>query len=734
MASKRRLTASVATILVLTGAAGLSWLGADAAATYLEDRSSREVTQALRAAGHDWVRVRSDGLRVELSGTAPTEVERFRALTQAGMAVDAGRVSDAMTVASVEAMTPPDFKLELLRNDQGLSLIGLMPAATDRAGLMRDLGAQGDDVTDLLESADHPVPAGWADALALGAQAARMAAQAKVSVAPGRVQVAALAADDADKARLETELRRLTPAGVALDLQVSAPRPVVAPFVLRLVLDEGGARFDACTADDDAARERIAEAAARLGVAGAAPCMLGLGAPDADWGMAAEAAILALGQLGAGQLTLSDHQVAITAPATVARAEFDRAVAGLDAALPGAYQLQADLDRPETDPEPIEFTATLPPSGSLSMRGQIADAQMRQAVDSFARSRFNVSRSGLRSDPDVPGGWTVRVIAALEAMGTLDAGQVRVTPDAVELGGVSGDPQATENAAGILAERLGPGARYRLSITYDRRLDEALGLPDGDECVAQLNLVMSESEIGFEPNRSSIAGDPEPTLAQLAPIMQDCADFQIEAGGHTDSQGSQGFNAELSRSRAQAIVSAMQGAGIDVTNMAVRGYGESQPIATNETEEGREANRRIEFRLLSPQPVRADSLPAPRVVNGVTGQTPIEAPAPTDNAQGPQLPAAAGPMLPPVQGPEWPGIAAGPAQPRMQGPVLPSSREQAGTVPLTVGVAEEFRSLAEREETMIVPVLTPDDQTPRPGPRPDSVRARTGTTDEAPDE
>ena len=67
--------------------------------------------------------------------------------------------------------------------------------------------------------------------------------------------------------------------------------------------------------------------------------------------------------------------------------------------------------------------------------------------------------------------------------------------------------------------------------------------------------------------------------------MAECADYQLEAGGHTDSQGSEGFNADLSRGRAQALVAAMAGAGIDVTNMTARGCGESQPIATNETEE-----------------------------------------------------------------------------------------------------------------------------------------------------
>ncbi|ODT61067.1 MULTISPECIES: OmpA family protein [Paracoccus] len=721
MARSRRLSTSLATVLVLAGAGGLSWMGAEAAATYIETRSAGAVAAALQSGGHDWAQVQTDGLRVTLTGTAPSEVERFRALGQAGTAVDASRLQDAMTVASIEAMTPPDFKVEILRSDEGLSLIGLVPAATDRDAMLRDLRPAGNVVSDLLEQADHPVPEGWPEALRLGLQAAGMTEQAKISVAPGQVTVAALAADRDDQIRLETALRRAAPPQVTLDLQITAPRPVIAPFTLRFVIDQTGPHFDACVATDDDDRARITAAAQAAGMAAVPSCTLGLGAPSEDWADAATAAIAAVAELGQGQVTLSDEDVTLNAPAAVPRALFDQVTGQLERALPATYHLQAQLEQAEVaQTAPIEFQATLPPSGSLSMRGRIADAQMRQAVDSFARSRFTVAQSGLRTDPAVPSGWTVRVIAGLEAMGTLQAGEVRVTPDLIDLRGVSGDPQASDRAAALLSERLGTGARYQLTITYDRRLDQALGLPSGEECVARLNIIMSESEIGFEPNRSSIAGNPEQTMDRFVRAMADCSDFQIEAGGHTDSQGSEAFNAELSRSRAQAIVSAMAEAGIRVANMTARGYGESRPVATNQTEEGREINRRIEFRLLSPHPLDATGLPAPVTVSGVTGETtePDPAPEPTQ-----------GPQLPPMQGPDLPASTA-----QMQGPQLPHSREASGMVPMTVGVAEEFQTLDEREENLRVPVLTPDDDTPRPGPRPDSVAARSGGQDEATDE
>lgn len=721
MTRRSRLTTSLATIVVLGGAGAACWYGAQAAADFIETRSGAEVRAALDAAGQDWVGVAADGLEVHLTGTAPSEVERFRAVTQAATAVDATRIVDDMTVAAMEAMTPPEFKVELLRNDRGISLIGLVPASTDRMALMRLLRSEtaAPQITDLLESADYPVPDGWEAAMRFGVEAAQASPQSKISIQPGRVQINALADSAADKSRMEARLQQGVPAGVELVTEIAAPRPVISPFPLRAVIDERGARLEACAADDEATRAQIIEAAQAAGVSGTPACTLALGTPSPEWGDAASAALAILAELGGGRLTISDADVAILAPASLPRAEFAAAVQRLDAALPRVFTLHAEQEQPEDAPRgPVEFIATLSETGSLSMRGGIADARMREAVDSFARSRFDVARSTLRSDAGVPSGWTVRMIAGLEAMGVLASGSVQVTPELISVSGTSGDPEATRAAADLLTERLGDGHAFELAIRYDRRLDEGLGLPDGEECVARLNLIMSESEIGFEPSRSSIAGDPEPTLRGLATAMAQCAEFQIEAGGHTDSQGSEGFNADLSRSRAQAIVAAMAEAGIDVTNITSRGYGESQPIATNETEEGREANRRIEFRLLSPQPVRSGPLPEPVVLNGLTGAAPEP-----ESEPAPQV--AIGPALPPVQGPLMP---AAPLQ--MQGPMLPVARDLTLT-PTALGASEEFQALDEREESIRVPVLTPTAETPRPSARPGGVsEAAEDATDE----
>ncbi|MDO5612800.1 MAG: OmpA family protein [Paracoccus sp. (in: a-proteobacteria)] len=726
------MTTALVTVLALGGAGAACWAVATSAADFIETRSRQDVRLALTTGGHDWAQVETDGLRVRLTGTAPSEVQRFRAMTDVSAVVDASRIIDDVAVASTETLTPPDFGVELLRNDQGISLIGLVPAGLDRETLVRNLrnGTGAPQVADLLEGADYPVPDGWQAALDYGLRVAQMAPRSKISISAGHVAVTALTDSADDKARLETALNRVRPALVTLTTDISAPRPVIAPFVLRFVLDEDGARFDACSADSDAARDRILAAAVRAGAGQGTGCTIGLGAPSPEWDRAAVAGIGAVAAVGGGTVTLSDTDVALLVPASVSAAQYDDTVGRLESALPRGFSLSAEHERPETaNLGPAEFSASVGHDGTVTLRGRITDDRMRDAVDSFAGARFAQVDSSLRADPDVPGGWTVRVIAGLEAMAPLKTGSVTVTPDMIRISGVSGDQQASDRAAAVLADRLGAGAHYEMSVRYDRRLDASLGLPDGPECVAQMNTIMAESAIGFEPNKSVIAGDPAPTLASLAGVMENCADFRIEIGGHTDSQGSDAWNAELSRNRAQAVLAALDGAGVDTGSMTARGYGESQPIATNETDEGREANRRIEFRLLSELPVTQGTLPAPQVTSGVTGETPAPAPAPVAAAAatavgliGPLLPdvlvpedAASGPLLPAP-------LAAMPAAPGAPG--ADAAETGPPTIPPSVvGVSESVGPVPDGldlgEESVTVPVQTPDDDTPRPQPRPD---------------
>ncbi len=590
-------------------AGALSLVTATWAAGVVERRSAEGVAAALADAGHAWAEVTTDGLQVALAGTAPTEAARFRALSVAGSVVDADRVIDAMDVVDPAAFKAPDFTIEILRNDDGISLIGLVPSGEGREKIVDDLTKLGGEgsVTDMLESADHPVPTGWQTALDYGIKALSSLPRAKISISADKVSITAISDSPTEKARLESDLSRKAPKGLRLALDISAPRPVITPFTLRFLIDENGARFDACSADNERARDRILAAATEAGATRKNACTIGLGVPTPAWADAVTMGLAAMKDLGAGSITYSDADISLIAAETVSQEAFDRVVGELESNLPEVFSLHAVLTPKTTDtagaPTLPEFNATLTSEGRLEMRGRLGDELSRDAVESFARSRFGSGavHAATRLAPDLPAGWPIRVLAALEALGELDNGTAQVRPEIIRITGVTGSADASDTVARLLSERLGEGANYELNIRYDEKLDPLLGLPTDEECATEINAILAAHKINFEPGSAQITADGRDTLDKIAERMKDCSDFPMEIGGHTDSQGREEMNLALSRDRAQAIIAALMSRRVLTGNLIAEGYGETVPIADNETEEGREANRRIEFRLLRPQ-------------------------------------------------------------------------------------------------------------------------------------
>ncbi|WP_099824364.1 OmpA family protein [Oceaniglobus indicus] len=598
-------------LAVFVLAAVVSFFSASFAVALIERTSVRDVTTAMRDKGYDWVTVSANGLNLGLAGTAPDEATRFRAITVANEIVDSARVIDGLEVAAAEQIRAPDFSIEILRNADGISLIGLIPADSDRDGLLRDVRAidGAGEVADFLETADFPVPEGWSSAVTFAVRALDRMPRSKVSITPSLVSISAISDSRADKRMLETQLTRLAPDSLRVALDIAAPRPVITPFTLRFIIEEDGAHFDACSAATPEGRDQILTAAAAAGLEGKTDCTIGLGVPSPDWPNAAVAAIGALKTLGGGSVTLSDSDITLVGTDTTPKADFDTAVGRLEGSLPKGFSLfsvlpeKVVIDGTGEGDGPPEFIATKSPEGLVQLRGRIPGDRERAAIASFARARFGIEnvQDGARTDKDLPQGWSPRILAALASLAELNNGAAVVQPDVVDIRGVTGNPDARAEIARILGEQLGTAEQFKLNVRYDKKLDPILGLPTPEECVSQINQVLDVRKITFAPGSAEIAADARDTVDRIAELLRTCDDVQMEIGGYTDSQGRETMNQQLSQSRAEAVLTALAAKRVKTANLTAIGFGEERPIATNETEEGREANRRIEFRLIVPE-------------------------------------------------------------------------------------------------------------------------------------
>lgn len=607
-------------IAILAGIAALlvAWL----AALSIESHTKDNVENRFQLEGIEWASVETNGLQIILSGTARSEIERFQAISVIGNVADSARMVDQSEVMAATPLVPPRFSVEILRNRQGISLIGLIPATTDRAILSARISRIADNatVTDLLESADHPTPDNWDETLDYALFALEKLPQSKISMAANEVAITAFAASVAEKRSLETLLARSAPGGLGLTVRISAPRPVIMPFTLRFLIDEHGAHFDTCSAHSSEGRDVIISAAHAVGMTGKAGCIIGLGVPTPEWPQAVAMSIAAIGVLEGGSVTFSDADITLVAPDATAQTVFDKVTSELEAALPDVFSLHAVLPEPvaidgsgEGDAGPPEFVATLSPEGQVQLRGRLSSEIQRDVAESFARAHFGVAavHAATRLDENLPAGWSTRVLAGLEALSFLSNGVVVVQPDVIDIRGNTGDVAAGSKISRILLEKLGEAQDFRINVAYLEELDPVAAKPSPAECVGKINAALETSKITFAPGSADIVAEARVTVDKIAGIMNLCEDIAMEIGGFTDSQGREEMNRNLSKSRAQAVLNALLARRVLTSNLTAHGYGEENPIADNDTEAGREANRRIEFRLILPENTAEDGATQP---------------------------------------------------------------------------------------------------------------------------
>ncbi len=603
-----RLSSYITVAATFIGAGALCLVAAGFAVTLIEDTTKTAVRRALDKESLTWADADTNGLQVFLIGTAPSEAERFKAVSTAGSIVDAARVIDQTEVADREAYAPPRFSIEILRNDSGISLIGLIPESSSSENMREDVNvlASGGKVSDLLESAQYPAPEGWEAAMELGLKALNLLPRSKISIDAGNVTITAMSDSEAEKRRFEQALRGWTSTQVDLSLNISAPRPVISPFTLRFIIADGSARFDACSADSEAARDTILQAARSAGMTADNDCRIGLGVPSRQWSKAASLSINKLSELGGGSVTFADADITLIADEGTDQSLFDRIVGELETELPEVFALESVLpQQADANQGPPEFIATLSPEGQVQLRGRVNSELSRETVDSYAKARFGSAEvyTASRVDETLPRDWSVRMLAAIETLSMLKNGSVTVTPDAVRVFGDTGVPTAKSDIAQLLVEKLGDSKDFTIDVTYKKKLDPVLGLPTALECAEQVTEIQNGRKIAFEPGSGNLDASAKSILDDMAEILIKCPeDMRMEIAGYTDSQGREVMNQELSQTRAQAVLNALRERRVLTSRYEAKGYGEENPIGDNSTEAGREANRRIEFKLILPEP------------------------------------------------------------------------------------------------------------------------------------
>lgn len=161
------------------------------------------------------------------------------------------------------------------------------------------------------------------------------------------------------------------------------------------------------------------------------------------------------------------------------------------------------------------------------------------------------------------------------------------------LGGVVGGV-----AGGVIGNKMDKQAR---------QIDEVLPGAEVERVGEGIKLVLNENAVRFDTNKSTLTATAKANLDKLVPVFQEYADTNITIFGYTDSTGPADYNLKLSGERAASVRNYLASKGLVSSRFGISGLGIADPIATNDTPEGRSKNRRVEFAITANEKMLEDA-------------------------------------------------------------------------------------------------------------------------------
>jgi outer membrane protein OmpA-like peptidoglycan-associated protein len=206
-------------------------------------------------------------------------------------------------------------------------------------------------------------------------------------------------------------------------------------------------------------------------------------------------------------------------------------------------------------------------------------------------------------------GLALRVVLALMVAGSLSCSSMSRTQKGGAIGAGTGavvggiiGKQAGNTAAGaIIGAAVGGAAGAYIGHYMDEQAKEMERDLEGAkvERIGEGIKITFDSGLLFDVDKAGLKPKSKEDLNRLAVILNKYKDTKILLEGHTDATGSEEHNLELSRARAQSVANYLESDDVMPTRFTIMGYGESQPVASNDTAEGRALNRRVEVAIFA---------------------------------------------------------------------------------------------------------------------------------------
>lgn len=256
--------------------------------------------------------------------------------------------------------------------------------------------------------------------------------------------------------------------------------------------------------------------------------------------------------------------------------------------------------------EPTGLVQVLSYENKVYVRGVYPDSASRQSAVQAAQAAFGAG--AVRDETTLSGkggtlGWPEETLKSLSALKSVRGLELSAGGDLVTLTGQVGSAAERERLGGIIKASLPAtvALENRLTLAGEKLATLAppasAALPETERKSTQqtLNGVVGSGEVLFATASSRIRPEAYPYLDNIAETLKSQTAATVVVGGHTDNQGEESGNRQLSQKRADSVRSYLIARGVPARHLFAQGFGSSQPVANNNSEEGRRRNRRIGF-------------------------------------------------------------------------------------------------------------------------------------------
>lgn len=464
-------------------------------------------------------------------------------------------------------------------------------------------------------------PGQYRAAMDFGLSALARMSEGRFALRQNVITINGIARSATDYQALRKDLATSVPQGLVL-AQGEVTAPYNADFAWTATKSADGAIMlsgSVPSPDDEAALLAKAGPAARTGMTYAS------GAPS-GFGGAAQTGLALLQHMSEGKVTLSGGAWTLTGTAgsaadkTAIETEFatrQLAAAGwsmaigepITAASPApsepapeaivpveARPAQEPASQPVTIDPAYTFSATRS-EGATVLGGQVPTDADLQALASQAGSSIDA----LSVASGAPADFVANAQLGLQQLARLSDGSLKYAAGAWTLSGTAPDSVTGEAVKAALATA---GAQWTVTIEVPEPVaPPAIAAPAAPSaaiatCASTLADFSARNAILYQSGAAVITPESEPALDELAADLAACPDAVVHIEGHTDADGDEASNLALSVARAEAVIDALVKRGVNPARLYALGYGESSPVADNETPAGKRLNRRIVVTVL----------------------------------------------------------------------------------------------------------------------------------------